>query len=112
MRDGRRGNKKQTSTKAAARIAEKCVPLIMKEMSEQYHYANAEVSPVEVIPALLSEHGELQQRALMCELADNVHDLSGAYRELGAIRNHIKQMDSRWNDVATHAQYILQQAKH
>ncbi|WP_146114183.1 hypothetical protein [Pantoea coffeiphila] len=112
VRDGRRGNKKQTSTKAAARIAEKCVPLIMKEMSEQYHYANAEVSPVEVIPALLSEHGELQQRALMCELADNVHDLSGAYRELGAIRNHIKQMDSRWNDVATHAQYILQQAKH
>lgn len=111
VRDGRRG-KKQTSTKAAVRIAEKCVPLIMKEMSEQYHYANAEVGPGEVIPALLSEHGELQLRALMCELADNGHDVSGAYRELEAIRYHIKQMNSRWNDVATHAQYILQQSKH
>ncbi|WP_338507136.1 BRO family protein [Erwinia aphidicola] len=110
VRDARRG-KSQTSSKAAERIAEACVPLILKEMSEQYHYANAEVGPAEVIPALLSDKGQLQLRALMGELADNGHDVSGAYRELEAIRHHVKQLTSRWNDVASHAQYILQQAK-
>lgn len=110
VRDARRG-KSQTSSKAAERIAEACVPLILKEMSEQYHYANAEVGPTEVIPALLSDKGQLQLRALMGELADNGHDVSGAYRELEAIRYHVKQLTSRWNDVASHAQYILQQAK-
>ncbi|WP_338505113.1 BRO family protein [Erwinia aphidicola] len=110
VRDARRG-KSQTSSKAAERIAEKCVPLILKEMREQYHYSNAEVGLGEVIPALLSDKGQLQLRALMCELADNGHDVSGAYRELEAIRHHVKQLTSRWNDVASHAQYILQQAK-
>ena len=66
VRDARRG-KKETDKKAAARIAEKCVPVIMREMRDyQYHYSNSEVGPAEVLPALLSDDRQgLQLQALL-----------------------------------------------
>jgi len=111
VRDARRG-KKETDLKAAARIAEKCVPVIMKEMRDhQYHYSNCEVGPQEVIPALLSDARKgLQLRALLSELADNNHDVSGAWRELEAIRHHLLEQRKLLNDIATHGQYIAKLA--
>lgn len=73
VRDARRG-KKDTDNKVAARIAEKCVPVIMREMRDyQYHYANCEVGPAEVMPAFLSDEREgLQLHALLRELGQNI----------------------------------------
>lgn len=111
VRDARR-SKKETDLKAAARIAEKCVPVIMREMREhQYHYSNCEVGPAEVIPALLSDaRNGLQLRSLLSELADNNHDVSGAWRELEAIRHHLLEQRKVMNDLATHGQYIARLA--
>ncbi|WP_324030158.1 hypothetical protein GC087_07290 [Pantoea sp. JZ2] len=109
--DARRG-KKETDKKTAARIAEKCVPVILKEMREnQYHYSNCDVGPAEVIPALMSDNRRgLQLHALLAELASNDHDVSGAWRELEAIRLHLAEHRKLLAELATHGQYIAQLA--
>lgn len=109
--DARRG-KKETDKKTAARIAEKCVPVIMREMREsQYHYSNCDVGPAEVIPALLSDNRRgLQLHALLAELASNDHDVAGAWRELEAIRLHLAEQRKLLAELATHGQYIAQLA--
>jgi prophage antirepressor-like protein len=109
--DARRG-KKETDKKTAARIAEKCVPVIMREMREsQYHYSNCDIGPAEVIPTLLSENRRgLQLHALLAELASNDHDVSGAWRELEAIRLHLAEQRKLLAELATHGQYIAQLA--
>lgn len=109
--DARRG-KKETDKKTAARIAEKCVPVIMREMREsQYHYSNCDIGPAEVIPALLSDNRRgLQLHALLAELASNDHDVSGAWRELEAIRLHLAEQRKLLAELATHGQYIAQLA--
>lgn len=110
-RDARRG-KKVTDKRAAERIAEVCVPVIMKEMRDhQYHYSNCDVGPEQVIPALLSDARQgLQLRALLAELAYNNHDVSGAYRELEAMRHYLLDQRKLLNDIATHSGYISQMA--
>lgn len=109
VRDARRG-KKETDKRAAERIAEVCVPVIMKEMRDyQYHYSNCNVGPDEVIPALLSDNRKgLQLRALLGELANNNHDVSGAWRELEAIRLYLVEQRKLLNDIASHSGYISQ----
>ncbi|ORM86718.1 hypothetical protein HA38_08165 [Pantoea allii] len=76
---GRYG-KKGNGQKTAARIGEKCVPEVMREMREsQYHYSNCGIGPAEVIPALLSKHRRgLQLHALLAELTSNDHKVEGA----------------------------------
>lgn len=111
VRDARRG-KKDTDNKVAARIAEKCVPVIMREMRDyQYHYANCEVGPAEVMPAFLSNEREgLQLHALLRELGQNNHEVSGAFRELEVIRYCLLEQRKIIKDISTHAQYIMAQA--
>lgn len=110
VRDARRG-KKDTDNKVAARIAEKCVPVIMREMRDyQYHYANCEVGPAEVMPAFLSDEREgLQLHALIRELGQNNHEVSGAFRELEVIRYCLLEQRKIIKDISTHAQYIMAQ---
>lgn len=112
VRDGRR-SKKETDRKAAERIAEKCVPVILREMRDyQYHYSNCEIGPDEVLPALLSEEREgLQLYALIRELGSNNHEVSGAYRELEVIRYCLMQQRKAIGDMLSHAEYIIKQAK-
>nr|WP_308168541.1 Bro-N domain-containing protein [Cedecea davisae] len=111
-RDARRG-KKETDRKAAERIAEKCVPMILREMRDyQYHYSNCEIGPDEVLPALLSEEREgLQLHALLRELGSNNHEVAGAYRELEVIRYCLLQQRKAIGDMLTHAEYIIKQAQ-
>lgn len=110
VRDARRG-KKDTDNKVAARIAEKCVPVIMREMRDyQYHYSNSEVGPAEVLPALLSDDRQgLQLQALLRELGENNHEVSGALRELEVIRYCLLEQRKIIRDIGTHAQYIMAQ---
>ena len=110
VRDARRG-KKETDKKAAARIAEKCVPVILREMRDyQYHYSNCEVGPAEVLPALLSDDRQgLQLQALLRELGENNHEVSGAFRELEVIRYCLLEQRKIIKDISTHAQYIMAQ---
>lgn len=110
VRDARRG-KKDTDNKVAARIAEKCVPVIMREMRDyQYHYSNSEVGPAEVLPALLSDDRQgLQLQALLRELGENNHEVSGAFRELEVIRYCLLEQRKIIRDIGTHAQYIMAQ---
>ncbi|MFV8917558.1 Bro-N domain-containing protein [Serratia fonticola] len=110
VRDARRG-KKGTSSKAASRIAESCVPVIMEAMRHQYHYANSHVGPDEVIPALLSDERNLQITALVEELADNGHDVSGIVREVEVMRYYILECAKRMASIATSAAFIGQQTK-
>lgn len=110
VRDARRG-KKGTSSKAASRIAESCVPMIMEAMRHQYHYANSHVGPDEVIPALLSDERNLQITALVEELADNGHDVSGIVREVEVMRYYILECAKRMASIATSAAFIGQQTK-
>lgn len=105
VRDGRRG-KTATATKAAQRIADECVPMIMKAVQNQYHYSNTEVGPQEVIPALLPADGKMQLRALLMELAENGHNVGGAFRELEVMRYVIGQHQKLMSDIASHAMYI------
>lgn len=110
VRDARRG-KKGTSSKAASRIAESCVPMIMEAMRNQYHYANSHVGPDEVIPSLLSDERKLQITALVEELADNGHDVSGIVREVEVMRYYILECAKRMASIATSAEFIGQQTK-
>lgn len=110
VRDARRG-KKQTSSKAAKRIAEACVPVVMEAMRDQYHYGNTEIGPDEVIPALLSDERDLQITALVAELADNGHNVAGVVREVEVMRYYIMQYAKNMAAIASHAAYIVQQAK-
>lgn len=110
VRDTRRG-KKQTSSKAAKRIAEACVPVVMEAMRDQYHYGNTEIGPDEVIPALLSDERDLQITALVAELADNGHNVAGVVREVEVMRYYIMQYAKNMAAIASHAAYIVQQAK-
>jgi|GEM_PF-430552 len=110
VRDARRG-KKTTSSKAATRIADACVPMIMEAMRDQYHYANSNVGPDEVIPALLSDERNLQITALVEELADNGHNIAGVVREVEVMRYYILQCAKSMAAIATHAAFIAQQTK-
>ncbi|EMP7138361.1 anti-repressor protein [Serratia marcescens] len=110
VRDARRG-KKKTSTKAASRIADACVPVILEAMRDQYHYANTNVGPEEVIPALLSDERNLQITALVEELADNGHNVAGVVREVEVMRYYILQCAKNMAAIATHAAFIAQQTK-
>lgn len=110
VRDARRG-KKQTSSKAAKRIAAACVPVVMEAMRDQYHYGNTEIGPDEVIPALLSDERDLQITALIAELADNGHNVAGVVREVEVMRYYIMQYAKNMAAIASHAAYIVQQAK-
>lgn len=110
VRDARRG-KKKTSTKTASRIADACVPVILEAMRDQYHYANTNVGPEEVIPALLSDERNLQITALVEELADNGHNVAGVVREVEVMRYYILQCAKNMAAIATHAAFIAQQTK-
>lgn len=110
VRDARRG-KKTTSSKAASRIADACVPMIMEAMRDQYHYANSNIGPDEVIPALLSDERNLQITALVEELADNGHNVAGVVREVEVMRYYILQCAKNMAAIATHAAFIAQQTK-
>ncbi|WP_145548560.1 ORF6N domain-containing protein [Yersinia massiliensis] len=110
VRDGRRG-KSQTTSKAAQRIADECVPMIMRSMRNQYHYGNDNVGPEEVLPALISESRSIQLYDLLRELAENEHNVSGCYRELEAMRYFIIEFNKRMNAIASHAAFINQQTK-
>lgn len=110
VRDARRG-KKKTSTKTASRIADACVPVILEAMRDQYHYANTNVGPEEVIPALLSDERNLQITALVEELADNGHNVAGVVREVEVMRYYILQCAKSMAAIATHAAFIAQQTK-
>ncbi len=108
VRDARRG-KKKTSTKTASRIADACVPVILEAMRDQYHYANTNVGPEEVIPALLSDERNLQITALVEELADNGHNVAGVVREVEVMRYYILQCAKSMAAIATHAAFISKQ---
>lgn len=110
IRDGRRG-KSATASKAAQRIADECVPMIMKAVQNQYHYSNENVGPAEFLPAVLSDKGNTQLHALLRELAENGHDVSGAHRELEIVRYMLAQQQKLLLDIATHAAYIQQATK-
>lgn len=110
VRDARRG-KKKTSTKTASRIADACVPVILEAMRDQYHYANTNVGPEEVIPALLSDERNLQITALVEELADNGHNVAGVVREVEVMRYYILQCAKNMAAIATHAAFIAKQTK-
>ena len=110
IRDGRRG-KSATASKAAQRIADECVPMIMKAVQNQYHYSNENVGPAEFLPAVLSDKGKTQLHALLRELAENGHDVSGAHRELEIVRYMLTQQQKLLLDIATHAAYIQQATK-
>lgn len=110
VRDARRG-KSQTTSKAAQRIADECVPMIMKAVQNQYHYNNDNVGPEEVIPALVSDARDVQLYALLRELADNGHRVSGCYRELEAMRHFIIEFNKRMSAISSHATFINQQTK-
>lgn len=110
IRDGRRG-KTATTSKAAQRIADECVPMIMKAVQNQYHYSNESVGPAEFLPAVLSDKGKTQLHALLRELAENGHDVSGAHRELEIVRYMLAQQQKLLLDIATHAAYIQQATK-
>lgn len=110
IRDGRRG-KIATTSKAAQRIADECVPMIMKAVQNQYHYSNENVGPAEFLPALLSDKGKTQLHALLRELAENGHNVAGAHRELEVIRYMLAQQQKMMLDIATHAAYIQQATK-
>lgn len=110
IRDGRRG-KIATANKAAQRIADECVPMIMKAVQNQYHYSNENVGPAEFLPAVLSDKGKTQLHALLRELAENGHDVSGAHRELEIVRYMLAQQQKLLLDIATHAAYIQQATK-
>ncbi len=110
VRDARRG-KKKTSTKTASRIADACVPVIMEAMRDQYHYANTNVGPEEVIPVLLSDERNLQITTLVEELADNGHNVAGVVREVEVMRYYILQCAKNMAAIATHAAFIAKQTK-
>ena len=110
IRDGRRG-KTATTSKTAQRIADECVPMIMKAVQNQYHYSNESVGPAEFLPALLSENGNSQLHALLRELMENGHVVSGAWRELEVVRYMLRQQQKMMLDIATHAAYIQQATK-
>ncbi|WP_313795358.1 BRO family protein [Serratia sp. (in: enterobacteria)] len=110
VRDARRG-KKKTSGKTASRIADACVPVILEAMRDQYHYANTNVGPEEVIPALLSDERNLQITTLVEELADNGHNVAGAVREVEVMRYYILQCAKNMAAIATHAAFIAKQTK-
>lgn len=42
------------------------------------------------------------------ELTNNNHNVSGAYRELEAIRHCLQEQRKRLNDIASHSSYISQ----
>ncbi|MBH2622920.1 hypothetical protein I5K99_21210 [Serratia marcescens] len=110
VRDARRG-KKKTSGKTASRIADACVPVILEAMRDQYHYANTNVGPEEVIPALLSDERNLQITALVEEMADNGHNVAGVVREVEVMRYYILQCAKNMAAIATHAAFIAKQTK-
>ncbi|HBE9090499.1 TPA: hypothetical protein KNG84_002538 [Serratia fonticola] len=64
-----------------------------------------------MIPALLSDERNLQITALVEELADNGHDVSGIVREVEVMRYYILECAKRMAAIATHAEFIKQQTK-
>ncbi|MGP9420064.1 BRO-N domain-containing protein [Ewingella sp. AOP9-I1-14] len=110
VRDNRRG-KNATASKAAQRIADECVPMIMKAVQNQYHYNNTDVGPAEFMAAIVADNSKTQLGALLRELAENGHNVAGAYRELEIVRHLMVQQHKLMLDIATHAAYIQQATK-
>lgn len=116
VRDLRR-SRKNAEANAASEIAEQCVPMIMSAMRKhQYHYTNDNIMPADMLPILVGETYEnvakkLQIYALLIELADNGHAVSGAFREVEIMAHTIRECQKILSNIETHANYILTQAK-
>ncbi|MGF7480920.1 BRO-N domain-containing protein [Providencia sp. SP181] len=110
-------SKKNAETNAANEIAEKCIPMIMSAMRKhQYHYTNENVMPSDMLPILTSDSynnvsKKLQIYALLIELAENGHAVSGAFREVEVMAHTIRECQKRLASIEAHADYILTQSK-
>ncbi len=110
-------SKKNAEANAANEIAEKCIPMIMSAMRKhQYHYTNENVMPSDMLPILTSDSynnvsKKLQIYALLIELAENGHAVSGAFRELEVMAHTIRECQKRLASIEAHADYILTQSK-
>lgn len=116
VRDLRR-SRKNAEANAASEIAEQCVPMIMSAMRKhQYHYTNDNIMPADMLPVLVGETyanvaKKLQIYALLIELADNGHAVSGAFREVEIMAHTIRECQKILSNIETHANYILTQSK-
>ncbi|WGL96492.1 BRO-N domain-containing protein [Arsenophonus nasoniae] len=116
VRDLRR-SRKNAEANAASEIAEQCVPMIISAMRKhQYHYTNDNIMPADMLPVLVGETYEnvaknLQIYALLIELANNGHAVSGAFREVEIMAYTIRECQKILSNIETHANYILTQAK-
>lgn len=110
-------SKKNAEANAANEIAEKCIPMIMSAMRKhQYHYTNENVMPSDMLPILTSDSYDnvskkLQIYALLIELAENGHAVSGAFREVEVMAHTIRECQKRLASIEAHADYILTQSK-
>lgn len=110
-------SKKNAEANAANEIAEKCIPMIMSAMRKhQYHYTNENVMPSDMLPILTSDSynnvsKKLQIYALLIELAENGHAVSGAFREVEVMAHTIRECQKRLASIEAHADYILTQSK-
>lgn len=110
-------SKKNAEANAANEIAEKCIPMIMSAMRKhQYHYTNENVMPADMLPILTSDSynnvsKKLQIYALLIELAENGHAVSGAFREVEVMAHTIRECQKRLASIEAHADYILTQSK-
>ncbi len=65
-----------------------------------------------MITALLSEgRNEFQRHVLLRELANNNHEVSGAFRELEVLRHCQLEQRQSISVMLTHAQYMIQKVK-
>lgn len=108
---------KNAKANAANEIAEKCIPVIMSAMRKhQYHYTNENIMPADMLPILVNNSYDnvakkLQIYALLIELAENGHAVSGAFREVEIMAHTIRECQKRLASIEAHADYILEQSK-
>jgi ribulose-5-phosphate 4-epimerase/fuculose-1-phosphate aldolase len=60
---------------------------------------------------LLSYARNIQITALVEELADNGHDVSGIVREVEVMRHYMLECAKRMATIATHTEFVEQQTK-
>ncbi|MEM7839904.1 anti-repressor protein [Morganella morganii] len=108
---------KNAKANAANEIAEKCIPVIISAMRKhQYHYTNENIMPADMLPILVNNSYDnvskkLQIYALLIELAENGHAVSGAFREVEIMAHTIRECQKRLASIEAHADYILEQSK-
>ncbi|MGJ7138084.1 Bro-N domain-containing protein [Morganella morganii] len=108
---------KNAKANAANEIAEKCIPVIISAMRKhQYHYTNENIMPADMLPILVNNSYDnvskkLQIYALLIELAENGHAVSGAFREVEIMAHTIRECQKRLASIEVHADYILEQSK-